>query len=54
LPSRCRGFFCTTRADFQILPKLRAFIDHMKSRSNVGNKTGIYVDDKRTRARKKG
>jgi hypothetical protein len=31
--------------------KLRAFIDHMKSRSNVANKTRIYVDDRRTRPR---
>ena len=28
----------------QVLPKPRAFIDHMKSRSNVANKTRIHVD----------
>jgi hypothetical protein len=38
----------------QIMPKLRAFIDHVKSRSDAANKTRIYVDDRRTRPRKKG
>jgi DNA-binding transcriptional LysR family regulator len=38
----------------QVLPKLRAFIDHMKSRSNASNKTRSYLDDRRTRPRKRG
>src|SRR5499433_436427 len=38
----------------QIMPKLRAFIDHVKSRSDAANKTRIYVDDRRTRPRKRG
>ena len=33
----------------QMVPKLRAFIDHVKSR----NKIGIDIDDKRTRARRR-
>src|SRR5499433_3428168 len=38
----------------QMMPKLRAFIDHVKSRSDAANKTRIYVDDRRTRPRKRG
>ena len=38
----------------QIMPKLRAFIDHVKSRSDAANKSRIYVDDRRTRPRKRG
>jgi DNA-binding transcriptional LysR family regulator len=38
----------------QIMPKLRAFIDHVKSRSGAADKTRIYVDDRRTRPRKRG
>jgi DNA-binding transcriptional LysR family regulator len=38
----------------QMMPKLRAFIDHVKSPSEVANKTPIYVDDRRTRTRKRG
>ncbi|HEY2665032.1 MAG TPA: LysR substrate-binding domain-containing protein [Candidatus Binataceae bacterium] len=37
----------------QIMPKLRAFIDHMKSHSDVADKTSIYVDDRRSRPRKR-
>jgi hypothetical protein len=33
----------------QMMPKLRAFIDHVKSRSDAANKTGIHIDDRRTR-----
>src|SRR5262249_49349116 len=33
----------------QILPKLRAFIDHVKRRSDAANKTRIHFDDRRTR-----
>jgi DNA-binding transcriptional LysR family regulator len=38
----------------QIMPKLRAFIDHVKSRSDVANKNQIYVGDRRTRPHKRG
>jgi DNA-binding transcriptional LysR family regulator len=33
----------------QMLPKLRAFIDHVKSRSGANGKTGSRMDDKPTR-----
>jgi len=33
----------------QMLPKLRAFIDHVKSRSGANSKTGSRMDDKPTR-----
>jgi hypothetical protein len=36
----------------QMMPKLRAFIDHVKSRSDSTNKIGIDMDDKRTRQRR--
>jgi hypothetical protein len=38
----------------QMTPKLRAFIDHVKSRSDAANKTRIRIGDKRSRPRKKG
>ena len=38
----------------QIMPKLRAFIDHVKSRSDAANKSRSSVDDRRTRPRKRG
>jgi DNA-binding transcriptional LysR family regulator len=38
----------------QMLPKLRAFIVHVKSRSDVAKKASIYVDDRRTSPRKRG
>jgi DNA-binding transcriptional LysR family regulator len=37
----------------QMMPKLRAFIDHVKSRSDSANKIAIDIDDKRTRRRKR-
>ena len=37
----------------QMMPKLRAFIDHVKSHSDVADTTSIYVDDRRTRPRKR-
>jgi DNA-binding transcriptional LysR family regulator len=36
----------------QMMPKLRAFIDHVKSRSGATNKTRSHIDDKRTRGAK--
>ncbi|MFC3650095.1 LysR family transcriptional regulator [Dyella humi] len=37
----------------QIMPKLRAFIDHVKSRSEARRKIRVQADDERTRSRKK-
>jgi hypothetical protein len=37
----------------QMMPKLRAFIDHVKSRSVAVDKTLVHVDDKPTRNPKK-
>jgi len=37
----------------QIMPKLRAFIDHVKSRSSVENKTQVRADGKPKRSTKK-
>jgi len=48
------GIFLYYPGRRQVLPKLRAFIDHVKSRSNVANKTRIHVDDRRARPRKRG
>ena len=38
------GIFLYYPGRRQVLPKLRAFIDHVKSRSNVTNKTPIHVE----------
>jgi DNA-binding transcriptional LysR family regulator len=48
------GVFLYYPGHRQIMPKLRAFIDHVKSRSDVANKTRIYVGDRRIRPRKRG
>jgi hypothetical protein len=32
-----------------MMPKLRAFIDHVKSRSDAANKIRIHRDDRRAR-----
>src|SRR6266436_4715176 len=42
------GVFLYYPGHRQIMPKLRAFIDHMKSRSAAANKTRIHIGDKRT------
>jgi DNA-binding transcriptional LysR family regulator len=36
----------------QMMPKRRAFIDHVKSRSDAANKARIHGDDRRTRGAK--
>jgi hypothetical protein len=36
----------------QMMPKLRAFIDHVKSRAGATSKTRSLIDDKRTRGMK--
>src|SRR5437868_6642054 len=43
------GVFLYYPSRHQMMPKLRAFIDHVKSRSDAGNKTRGHIDDKRTR-----
>jgi DNA-binding transcriptional LysR family regulator len=46
------GVFLYYPSRHQMMPKLRAFIDHVKSRSGATNKTGVHSDDKRTRGMK--
>jgi DNA-binding transcriptional LysR family regulator len=46
------GVFLYYPGNRQMMPKLRAFIDHVKSRSDSANKIGIDIDDKRTRRRR--
>jgi len=43
------GVFLYYPSRHQMMPKLRAFIDHVKSRSDAANKTRNYGDDRRTR-----
>jgi DNA-binding transcriptional LysR family regulator len=46
------GVFLYYPSHRQMMPKLRAFIDHMKSRWASTNKIGIDIDDKQTRRRR--
>jgi DNA-binding transcriptional LysR family regulator len=46
------GVFLYYPGHRQMTPKLRAFIDHVKSRSGAINKTRSHIDDKRTRGMK--
>jgi DNA-binding transcriptional LysR family regulator len=46
------GVFLYYPSRHQMMPKLRAFIDHVKSRSRATNKTRSHIDDKRTRGMK--
>jgi DNA-binding transcriptional LysR family regulator len=46
------GVFLYHPGKRQVLPKLRAFIEHIKSRSNTANKTRRQVGSGRTSARK--
>src|SRR5438445_4660710 len=48
------GVFLYYPGHRQIMPKLRAFIDHVKNRPDGANKTRVHVDDRRTRPRKRG
>jgi len=48
------GLFLYYPGRHQMMPKLRAFIDHVKSRSDSANKIGIDMDDKRTGRRRRG
>ena len=47
------GVFLYYPGRHQMVPKLRAFIDHVKSRSVAIDKTRAHIDDRRTRSRKK-
>jgi DNA-binding transcriptional LysR family regulator len=46
------GVFLYYPSRHQMMPKLRAFIDHVKSRPGATNKTRSHIDDKRTRGMK--
>src|SRR5712675_313736 len=46
------GVFLYYPGRHQMIPKLRAFIDHVKGRSVAADKTRVHVDDKRTRGTK--
>ena len=48
---RAPGVFLYYPGYRQMMPKLRAFIDHVKSRSDTANRIGIDLADKRTRRR---
>jgi DNA-binding transcriptional LysR family regulator len=47
------GVFLYYPGNRQMMPKLRAFIDHVKGRSDSANKIGIDIDDERTRQRRR-
>ena len=47
--STAPGVFLYYPGRHQMMPKLRAFIDHVKSRPDTANKTRIHIDDRRTR-----
>jgi DNA-binding transcriptional LysR family regulator len=46
------GVFLYYPSRHQMMPKLRAFIDHVTGRSNAGGKTRIHIDGKRTHGMK--
>ena len=46
------GVFLCYPGGRQIMPKLRAFIDHVKARSGAANKTRVDTDDRRRRGAK--
>ena len=46
------GVFLYYPGRHQMMPKLRAFIDYVKSRSDAANKTRIHSNDRRTRGLK--
>src|SRR6202022_889415 len=47
------GVFLYYPGSRQMMPKLRAFIDHVKSCSDSANKIGVGIDDKRARRRRR-
>jgi len=48
------GVFLYYPGHRQIMPKLRAFIDHVKHRANAADKARLHGDDRRSRPRKRG
>lgn len=48
------GVFLYYPSRHQVMPKLRTFIDHVKSRADAGDKTRIHIDDTQTPATKMG
>jgi len=46
------GVFLYYPGNRQMMPKLRAFVDHLKSRSGATNKTPSAIDDRPTRGMK--
>src|SRR5438874_1706469 len=46
------GVFLYYSSRHQMMPKLRAFIDHVKSRSGATNKSRVQIDGRRTRGKK--
>jgi DNA-binding transcriptional LysR family regulator len=47
------GVFLYYPSRHQMMPKLRAFIDHVKSRLNAANKIRVHIDDRRNRPHKR-
>jgi DNA-binding transcriptional LysR family regulator len=47
------GLFLYYPGHRQMTPKLRAFIDHVKRRSDSANKIGADIDGERTRRRRR-
>src|SRR5277367_2051552 len=47
------GVFLYYPGHRQMMPKLRAFVDHVKGRSDSANKIAVDIDDKRTRRRRR-
>jgi DNA-binding transcriptional LysR family regulator len=48
------GVFLYYPDNRRIIPKLRAFIDHVKRRSDAAEKTRIHITGGRSRTRKRG
>jgi DNA-binding transcriptional LysR family regulator len=49
----CPGVFLYYPGHRQLMPKLRAFIDHVKARAKAGDKTPAPADRKRKRGANK-
>jgi DNA-binding transcriptional LysR family regulator len=47
------GVFLCYPSRHQMMPKLRAFIDHVKSRANAANKIQVHVDGRRNKPHKR-
>lgn len=47
------GVFLYYPGNRQMMPKLRAFVDHVKSRADSANKPGIDIDGEQTRRRRR-